>query len=535
MHTVRFGGEFRYLRLDNLSNSNPRGSFVFTGLYTSLLADGRAVAGTGLDVADFLLGYAQQASVQYGPGDLRMRGREWNVFLQDDWRLRGNLTLNYGLRYEYVAPYVEASNQLVNLDVNSDFTAAVPVEAGQNGEFTGQTPRSLVEPDRNNVAPRLGLAWRPRSGTIVRAGYGINYNLGAYGQIGQKLAAQPPFATTSTNLGTAVVPLLVVDPFAGIPSSTTTNSYGIDRTYALGVAQIWNADIQKDLPRNLTVNLGYTGTKGTSLDIQRAPNREPDGGLRIEDVQPFLWQSSEGHSILHSISVRARKRLSRGISFGGSYVWSRAYDNASSFGSGTGSVAQNDQDLGAEWGRSSFERRNAVNVDYAIELPWGAGRHWLNNNGTLAHLFGGWTWSGNFVAQSGSPFTVRVVGNYVDVGSGVNGTLRADYNGSDIYVSDPTTLRFFNTDAFSIPASGTFGNATRNLIIGPGSHNLNMNVSKNVTFPRNRGMTIRLQATNVLNTVQFSSIDTSVNSPTFGQVTAVRPMRSVQLLLRFRF
>ncbi len=353
--------------------------------------------------------------------------------------------------------------------------------------------------------------------------------------IGQKLAAQPPFAVTSTNLGTAVVPLLVVDPFAGIPSSTTTNSYGIDRNYALGVAQIWNADIQKDLPRNLTVNLGYTGTKGTSLDIQRAPNREPDGGLRIDDVQPFLWQSSEGHSILHSISVRARKRLSRGISFGGSYVWSRAYDNASSFGSGTGTVAQNDQDLGAEWGRSSFERRNAVNVDYTIELPWGTGRHWLNNNGTLAHLFGGWTWSGNFVAQSGSPFTVRVVGNYVDVGSGVNGTLRADYNGSDIYLSDPTTLRFFNTDAFSIPASGTFGNATRNLIIGPGSHNLNMNVSKNVTLPRNRGVTIRLQATNVLNTVQFSSIDTAVNSPTFGQVTAVRPMRSVQLILRFRF
>jgi hypothetical protein len=176
-----------------------------------------------------------------------------------------------------------------------------------------------------------------------------------------------------------------------------------------------------------------------------------------------------------------------------------------------------------------------VGADYTIELPWGPGRPWLNNTSLLAQLFGGWSWSGNFVLQSGGPFTPRVLGNYVDVGSGVNGTLRADYNGADIYLSDPTTLRYFNTDAFSVPASGAFGTAARNLIVGPGTHNLNMNFSKNVTFARNRGVTIRVQASNVLNTVQFSSIDTTVNSPTFGQVTAVRPMRSVQLQLRFRF
>ena len=122
-----------------------------------------------------------------------------------------------------------------------------------------------------------------------------------------------------------------------------------------------------------------------------------------------------------------------------------------------------------------------------------------------------------------------------DDSSSVNGTLRANYDGSDIHLSDPTTMRWFNTDAFAIPVQGTFGNASRNLIVGPGAHNLNMNLSKNVTFSRSQGVTIRLQATNVLNTVQFSTIDTVVNSPTFGQVTAVRPMRSVQLQLRFRF
>ena len=535
-HAVRVGGELRYMRLDSLSNSNPRGNFVFTGLYTSALANGRAVSGTGLDFADFLLGYAQQASVQYGPGDLKMRGNSWSLFLQDDWRLRGNLTLNYGLRYEYASPYVEAGNHLVNLDVNSGFTAAVPVFAGGTGTFTGAVPKSLVDPDRNNFAPRIGLAWRVHQGTTLRAGFGINYNLGAYGTIAQKLAAQPPFAVSSTSLGTAVLPLLLVDPFARVDSSTTANSYGIDRFYNLGAAHIWNVDLQRELPRNVSVNLGYTGTHGTSLDIQRAPNRDPDGGLRIEDVQPFLWQSSEGRSTLHSLSVRGRKRLSRGISFGGAYTWSHAFDNASSFGGGGGTVAQNDQDLDAEWGRSSFERRHSFSADYAIELPWGPGRPWLSNGSSLwSQLFGGWSWTGDFISQSGSPFTPRVLGSFTDVSSGVNGTLRADYSGAPIYISDPTTLRWFNTDAFSVPGTGLFGTSARNLIVGPGSHNLNMAFSKNVTFNRARGVTIRVQATNILNTVQFSAIDTVVNSPTFGQVTSVRPMRSMQVILRFRF
>jgi hypothetical protein len=443
--------------------------------------------------------------------------------------------VNYGLRYEYVSPYVDADGQLVNLDVASDFTAAIPVQSGGTGFFSGPLPRSLVEPDRNNLAPRIGIAWKPQSGTTIRAGYGINYNLGAYGAIAQKLSAQPPFAVSATSIGTIQAPLLLTDPFAQVDSATTTNSYGIDPDYQLGVAQIWNLDLQRDLPRNLTVNVGYTGTRGSCLDIQRAPNRNPDGGLRIPGVQPFIWQSSEGRSSLHSMTVRARKRLARGISFGGSYTWSRAYDDASSVGGGGAIVAQNDRDLAAEWGRSSFERRHSINGDYSIELPWGRGRRWLDDDGWKSSIFGGWSWSGNVSIQSGAPFTARVVGSFADVAGGVNGTLRADYNGARIALENPTTLRFFNTDAFSIPPPGQFGTAGRNTITGPGWHTVNMSLAKNVNINRNRWVSIRVQANNIFNTVQFSVIDAVVNSPTFGQVTGVRPMRSVQLLTRFRF
>ena len=130
------------------------------------------------------------------------RANSYDLFAQDDWRIRANLTLNLGLRYEYNGPYTEAKNQIVNLDVAPGFTAAVPVEPGQVGPFFGVFPASLIQPDRNNFAPRLGLAWKPMKQTVVRAGYGINYNLAQYGAVIQNFAFQPPFAETSTNTAT---------------------------------------------------------------------------------------------------------------------------------------------------------------------------------------------------------------------------------------------------------------------------------------------------------------------------------------------
>lgn len=533
-HAFRWGGGLSLSWLDSRTDTNARGSFVFTGLYTSAFSGGRPVAGTGLDFADFLLGFAQQASVQYGPGLVGFRSRSWNLFFQDDWRARGNLTLNLGVRYEYTSPYTEAQDHLVNLDVNRDFTAAAPVLAGQTGPYSGLFPASLVRPDRDNIAPRVGIAWRPIERTIVRTGYGINYNLGSYGSIAQRLAGQPPFAVTATSIGTFTSPLLLADPFARIDQATVTNSYGIDLDYRLGVVQMWNLDVQRDLPGNVSLNVGYTGTKGSSLDIQRAPNRGPTG-LRIPGVQAFIWQSSEGRSIMHSVRTDVRKRLARGLSAGASYTWQRAFDNASTLGGGGSTVAQNDQDLDAEWGRSSFERRHAFSANYAVELPFGRGRPWLAGGGWATQVLGNWSWTGTLTAQSGTPFTPRVTGNFADVARGVNGTLRANYNGAPIALAHPTVERFFNTDAFSVPPAGQFGTAPRNLITGPGFVNMAMSISKDVSFGRTRGMSIRVQANNVFNTVQFSTIDTVVNSPTFGRIIGVRPMRSMQIVTRFRF
>jgi hypothetical protein len=210
-------------------------------------------------------------------------------------------------------------------------------------------------------------------------------------------------------------------------------------------------------------------------------------------------------------------------------------DDASTTGGGAVVVAQNDKDLGAEWGASSFDQRHRLTADFTWELPFGQGRRWLTAETAWSKVFGGWILSGTFIASSGSPFTARVVGNPADVNRGTNGTLRAEYNGAEIQLSDPTVERFFNTAAFSVPPAGRFGNSARNTIRGPGSATLNMSVQKSVSLSGLRGFSIRVQAGNVLNAVQWASIDTVVNSPTFGRVVAVRPMRSVQVVARVLF
>jgi hypothetical protein len=531
-HTMRIGGDVRFDESANQTDANARGAFVFTGLYSS---GGLATArGGGLDFADFLLGMPQQATVQYGPGNVRMSGRSLSAYWQDDWRKTARLTLNLGVRYELMRPFYERSGQMVNLDVAPGFAAAAPVISGASGPFTGAFPKALLDADANNVAPRVGFAWRIKPGMIMRGGYGISYNAGSYASIARQLGSQPPFAVTNNSIGTFVAPLTFADPFVAASPTDTTNNYGVDKNYALGLVQTINADFSKELRQVWSVGAGYTETRGSSLDIVRAPNRGPDG-LRIPGVQPFLWQTSEGASVLHAATFRASRRPAKGIGGGVSYTLAKSRDNASSIGGGGTNVAQDDQNLAAEWGLSSFDRRHQFSANTSIELPFGPNRRWLAQPGLGQSLLRDWRFTTTFTWQSGTPYTPRVAGAVSDVSRGTNGTLRADYTGASIGIADPTIDRFFNISAFTIPAAGTFGNASRNMIIGPGSRLLNAQFARDVRLGGTRVISVQLNANNLLNIVNYGAIDTVVNSPTFGQILSVRGMRSMQANLRFRF
>jgi hypothetical protein len=519
-HTMHFGGDFRSIHADSQTDANARGSFVFTGLYT------------GSDFGDFLLGLPQQATAQFGPGLEQFRETSWDLFLQDDWRASSKVTVNAGLRYEYYSPYSEASNRLATLDVPPDFTAAVLTQAGQTGPFSGALPDTIVRPFRAGVAPRVAIAWKAKPSLTVRTGYGINYSNSTYASIAAQLAAQPPFATSEQVLSKVATPVPLETVLTTVVPGAT-NTFAVDPNYRLGYVQIWNLDVQRDFIRTISTGITYVGTRGSNLDLLRAPNRGPDG-LRIAGIEPFIWESSGAESIMHSVSFRIRRRLTKGIAAGANYTLSKSIDDASSIGGGAGVVAQNDLDLAAERGLSSFDQRHRFNGDFTLELPFGANKRWLNN-GASAAILGSWVLNGSVQLASGTPFTARVLASAADVARGTNGTLRANYNGEPISIGDPTAALFFNTGAFSLPSAGTFGNAGRNTIIGPGTSNMNLSLTRNLSFGGPRGMSIQITANNVFNTVQYSTIDTVVNSNTFGEVTGVRATRRVQVVTRFRF
>jgi len=544
-HTVRWGGDFRRIQLNTQTDSNPRGSFVFTGAYTSQFVNGQAVPGTGYDFADFLLGAAQQTSLQYGYDRYYFRGNSWDLYVQDEWRARGNLTFNVGLRYEYVSPMSESNNRIVNLDTNSGFTEVAPVHPNQIGPVSGMYyPISLVNPDRNNFAPRVGVAWKAAKNTVVRAGYGINYNTAANQNIVQNMAFQPPFSNTQTNVASPTNVLTLQNGFPG--SVGITNNYGIDLNYGLGYVQIWNLDIQQEVTRSLVINIDYTGTKGTRLDILTAPNSTANG-IRIPGVQPFYYESSDGDSTANAGSVRVRKRLTNGVSLGGTFTWSKSLDDASTIGAGSSIVsangkitgvtvvAQNAFDLSAERGLSSFNQEFRFTGDYLWEFPFGKGRRWLSSPGLAQDFLGGWQWSGDWTIASGLPFTPRIIGSFSNVNSGVNGTLRADVTGLPVSIPNPSISEWFNTAAFVTPPAGQYGNARRNSIIGPGEVLFDMAMTKVIQLKESRMLELRFSTTNTFNHPIYSAIDTVLNSPTYGRVISVSAMRAALITARFRF
>jgi hypothetical protein len=239
--------------------------------------------------------------------------------------------------------------------------------------------------------------------------------------------------------------------------------------------------------------------------------------------------------------VQLRKRLRHGMSAQGTYRFSKSIDDASSIGGGAVVVAQNDEDLAAERSLSSFDQRHQFTGNFVYELPFGTGKKWLNSNGgLLENVFGDWLWNGNFTVGSGFPFTPRVLGNQTDISQGLNGTLRADIVGDPYSGTCPngfpvgTVNCWFNTSAFIAP-TGQFGDARRNIIIGPGQFTFGMSVSKTLFAKDMRALEFRIAANNVFNHPEYTSIGTVLNSRDYGQVIGVGPMRTVTLSARYRF
>ena len=551
-HNMRFGFDVRRVHADSIGGSNGTGAFTFTGYATqnpvsscTTPATASCVA-SGSAFADLLFGLPQQSAIQAGAYKTYLRGNVFDWYAQDDWRARSNLTLNYGLRYEYFGPYVEKYNRLVNLDHNADFTQVQPVQPGQSGEFSGSFPRSLVRPDRTMYSPRLGFAYRPTpkffKETVVRGGYGINFNTAQYATIARQLAFQPPFAITQTNLVTTPT----VSGTAGCTSQNMTlesafdcstvpvqNNYAANQDYRLGHVQVWNIDIQRTFPLGIVTNIGYNGTRSGSLDLQRAPNRTATGLLN-PNAQAFIYEDSLGYARFNGLSVNVRKRMQKGVSLQATYHYGHSIDNASSIGGSTAVPAQNDNDLSAEEGNSYFDVRHQLTGNWVLELPFGPNRAYFTKGGFWSKALDGFSLSGDFTFATGTYFTPHYSATVAETSTGTNNSLRPDRDFATSITGQQTIHQWFNPAAFSAPANG-FGTASRGSIEGPGIVAVDASLSRTVALGETRSFEMRVTANNVFNTVQYSGIDATQNSLTFGQVTSAAAMRTLAVIARYRF
>jgi hypothetical protein len=542
-HNITAGLGYRRLQQNPLSYANSRGSFSFSGLLTSGLdANKNPLAGTGYDFADFLLGYPQSSSLQLGAKSDYFRSWSINWFVQDDWRVKPNLSFNLGLRYEYFAPYTELFGRIANLDLNSTITAvAVVTPNNSNAPYSGELPSSLVKPDTNNYSPRFGFAWKPdaKKPLMFRGGYSIFFNGSAYSGFASRMASQPPFIQTASLTTSVDQPLTIQNGFPAVPTSTVTNTYAIDPNYRLGYAQTWTFAVQENLPHNSIVELEYIGTKGTALDITRQPNRATPGSpltaaqrLQIGNATGFNYETAQGDSIMHMAQVRLTRRLTRGISAVATYAFQKSIDNASSFTGGGGTIAQNDQNLRLERGLSNFDQRHHLTVGYTLTSPVGGARGFLRGKGLTRKLMEGWMVNGNFTATSGTPLTARVSGNLANTGgTAAFGTGRAEATGLPIE-GDP----YFNLLAFTLPPGGQYGDAGRNTIPGLFRTSLSASMGRAFRFAESRKqLQLRINTSNTFNHVTITGIGTTVNSSTWGLPTGASQTRTVNLTLRFNF
>jgi trimeric autotransporter adhesin len=550
-HTLQFGAEVRRIENNTASDPTPEGLFTFNGLITSLLGPGgRPVAGTGFDFADFLLGYPYSTSVRFGSPSTYFRNWGAAAYVTDDWRVHPDFTLQYGLRYEFFTPITELYGHLSNLDVNSALNQVAVIVPGQAAPFSGTLPGSLVRPQYHNVAPRLGIAWRPpikalqgRHATVIRAGYGMFYNEPIYSQLAGELANQPPWANSQLRF-TGNGQFLTLEngfPSSSFATNTIHNTYAVNPDYKVGYAQLWNFSLETTLVTNTTLVLTYTGTKGTDLDLLLAPNRMPPGSLAptgpLVNASNFIYDTSGANSIYHALQVRLQRRLSHGIMVNATYTYGKSIDDASSIGGGTPIVVQNPADLRAEYGLSSFDIRQQLRVNYFYELPFGDG-HRFAQKGLTAALFGNWRFSGNIGAQTGTPYTAQILGTSAanTGGGGVFASRPDQICDPNLPASQRLPLQFFNKACFGPPA-GPFGDAARNTIIGPGMFTWNAQFAKTIPFGKDHEhrLELRWEITNFTNTPNLTGLSTVVNSTTYGRVLGASGMRSMNVETRFNF
>jgi hypothetical protein len=546
-HTTTFGGDFRRQSYNQLQQANPRGTFTFTGAATR----GTATTG-GSDLAGFLLGVPDTSRLAFGNADKYFRQSVLDGYVSDDWRLKPELTVKVGMRWDYGAPMTELFGRLVNLDIAQGFTAARPVLGSDPaGSVTGNRyPSSLVRPDRTKFQPRIAVALRPdpTSTMVIRAGYGIYVDSSVYLPSVERMAQQAPLSKSLAVSNSSTCPLTLANGFRDC-AGTTATTFAFDPNFRVGYAQVWNLSVQRDLPGSMVLTGTYSGTKGTHGPQEFLPNTYPIGGTNpcLQCPTGFTYRTSNGNSIRHAGQLQLRRRLRSGLAASLDYTYAHSIDNDSELG-GTGhvvgsttndidagaiatpSTAQNWRDLRAERSNSNFDQRHvlAAQAQYTSGMGMHAG---TLMNGWSGRVLKEWTISMKLAVSTGKPQTPVYLAAVP--GTGVTGTLRATATGAPVYQN--VAGYHLNAAAYTAPAAGQWGTAGRNSITGPNQFTLDASLARTFRVRDKLSLDVRLDANNFLNHPVYSTWVNTTNSTTFGLPANTNAMRTMELTGRLRF
>ncbi|HEY2018862.1 MAG TPA: TonB-dependent receptor, partial [Bryobacteraceae bacterium] len=541
LHNITFGGDFRRQQFNQFAQQNPRGGFVFNGTLTgSPSVNGGVATGTGYDLADFLLGYPDTASIAYGNADKYFRASWFDLLLNDDWRISTKLSLNFGVRWDYQVPANEQYGRLVNLNIGPGFSSASPICAASftNGLTPCPSSGALLHSDWHEFQPRFGFAYRPfpKHSTVVRGGYGIYFNTSVYQSIASQMAQQSPLSYSFSEPNT-VTRLLPIQNILTQPANVAVNNtFAIDPDFRLGYSQVWQLSVQQSLKAALVATLSYNGTKGTHQTQQFLPNTYPTGAANPCPSCPagYVYQTTGGNSSYNAASAQLQRRFRSGFSGNLMYTYAHAIDDAAGVGGrggGGGAIAQNWLDLEAERSRSSYDQRHRFTMQMQYSTGVGT-RGGTLLNGWKGTLLKDWTLTTNLSIGSGLPLTAIVPAT--TRGTGVTGTLRPDLTGLSLYTSTIAGSNL-NPAAFAVPSAGAWGDAGRNIIEGPGQFSLNASAGRTFRLGERKNIDLRFDATNALNHVVFTSWNTTVGNAQFGFPVSANGMRTFNATLRFHF
>jgi Carboxypeptidase regulatory-like domain len=519
-HILHFGGELLTYQNNSTAWGNVNaGTFQFSGQYTQQWAldpqTGVAgpVAGTGMEYADFLLGYAQSwnasASPEYGA---RMKTPQ--LFFQDDWKLRPNLTLNLGLRYQINHGWNEVHENMSSFDPTVVNPATNMLGAYWFGPTHANGRTSLQANTFNTWQPRLGFAWAYDPKTTLRGGFGLysyTWSLDTYGgnNTSYGMGAAISSSGSDSDQTNGVTPITKLDgtgtvfgtatPLPYTQASTAPDAYngqGVGYVhYHTPVPRIlqWNASVQRALNTNVVVELAYVASHGSNLNFPTDLNQVPESKLSPNDApsgRPYpIFQGISGStdnavSNYNSLQASITKRMTNGVSLSFNYVWSHMLDDMDSSGWGSRAGPQDFQNAfnpAANYSNSNFDVRHAFKGYAVYELPFGTGKRFLSGNRLMDEAVGGWEISGTLVLSTGNPFTVTNNQNntYAQAGASYPNWVP----GVSTKPANRGIANWFNPGAFSQPANGTFGNVPRNSLYGPGLNQVNLSASKTFSLP----------------------------------------------------